>query len=146
MHLLERYSQDIGACKHSLTNRKSFPHIFLGGMVVLSSNISRYSYIFWKVIQISKRFKIGSNLTYCFLLQVFKLSPDMKVLMSLGKRFVKGNDSHHFCKPADVAVMTDGSFFVADGWVVNRSHSPKKHLPVQSNNRNTRKRFEICSN
>ena len=52
--------------------------------------------------------------------------------MSLGKRFVKGNDSKHFCKPADVAVMTDGSFFVADGWVVNNSHTTKKQLLVQS--------------
>ena len=35
--------------------------------------------------------------------------------MSLGEKFVPGNDASHFCKPTDVAVMEDDSFFVSDG-------------------------------
>lgn len=52
--------------------------------------------------------------------QVFKLSPTLEVLLTLGERYTPGNDYDHFCKPTDVAVMKDGSFFVADGYCNSR--------------------------
>ena len=55
-------------------------------------------------------------LTDVALQQVFKLSPDGSVLMTLGERGVKGNDSLHFNMPTDVAVASDGSFYVSDGY------------------------------
>ena len=38
----------------------------------------------------------------------------------LGVKLIPGNDRRHFCKPTDVAVMTDGTFFVADGYCNSR--------------------------
>jgi peptidylamidoglycolate lyase len=38
----------------------------------------------------------------------------------LGSRFEPGSDSQHFCKPADVAVLNSGEFFVADGYCNSR--------------------------
>jgi len=35
----------------------------------------------------------------------------------LGRRFEPGRDTRHFCQPTDVAVMKDGSIYVADGSV-----------------------------
>lgn len=35
----------------------------------------------------------------------------------LGKAFEPGNDEAHFCKPTDVAVASNGAFFVADGYL-----------------------------
>lgn len=55
-------------------------------------------------------------LTDVSLQQVFKLSPDGKVLMTLGERGVAGNDSGHFNRPTQVAIASDGSFYVADGY------------------------------
>jgi peptidylamidoglycolate lyase len=48
--------------------------------------------------------------------QVFRIprngtEPDL----TLGERFVHKDDAAHFCKPADVAVLESGEFFVADG-------------------------------
>ena len=48
--------------------------------------------------------------------QVFKFSPDGRVLMTLGEARVAGNDDKHFDKPTDVAVAADGTFFVSDGY------------------------------
>jgi DNA-binding beta-propeller fold protein YncE len=48
--------------------------------------------------------------------QVFKFSPDGKLLMTLGERGVAGTDAGHFDKPTDVAVLADGSFYVSDGY------------------------------
>lgn len=51
-------------------------------------------------------------------LQVFRFPADIdKPDLVLGERFVPGHDDMHFCKPADVAVLSTGEFFVADGWV-----------------------------
>ena len=49
--------------------------------------------------------------------QVFKYKPDDNdgPSLTLGEEFVVGSDANHFCKPADVAVLEDGRFFVADG-------------------------------
>ncbi len=46
---------------------------------------------------------------------VVKLSPEGKVLMTLGTPGVAGNDDKHFNAPSDVAIAANGDIFVADG-------------------------------
>ena len=46
---------------------------------------------------------------------VMKLSPDGKVLMTLGTPGVTGNDATHFNAPSDIFVAPSGDIFVADG-------------------------------
>lgn len=48
--------------------------------------------------------------------QVFKFTPEGKLLLTLGERGKPGNDHMHFNLPTDVAVMRDGSFYVSDGY------------------------------
>ncbi len=48
--------------------------------------------------------------------QVFKCSPEGKVLLTLGEASVPGSDPTHFNLPTDVAVLTDSSFYVSDGY------------------------------
>lgn len=49
--------------------------------------------------------------------QVFRFPPNSdKPDLTLGERFVPGNDEKHFCKPTDVAVLSTGEFFVSDGY------------------------------
>lgn len=48
--------------------------------------------------------------------QVFKCTPEGKVLMALGEAGVPGADHAHFNLPTDVAVLRDGSFYVSDGY------------------------------
>jgi hypothetical protein len=48
--------------------------------------------------------------------QVLKFSPSGELLLTLGEAFEPGSDERHFCKPTHVAVASDGSFFVADGY------------------------------
>jgi len=52
--------------------------------------------------------------------QVLKLSPQGRVLMTLGKRGVAARGAEGFDRPTSVAVARDGSVFVADG------HAPNK--------------------
>lgn len=48
--------------------------------------------------------------------QVFKLTPDGEVVMTLGTKGVAGNDSEHFNAPTAVVVdPVDGDIFVSDG-------------------------------
>jgi DNA-binding beta-propeller fold protein YncE len=47
--------------------------------------------------------------------QVFKFSPDGKVLLALGKPGVAGDGPDTFNQPSDVAVAESGEVFVADG-------------------------------
>ena len=47
--------------------------------------------------------------------QVFKLSPDGKILMTLGKKGVLGGSPDNFVGPTDVAIATNGDILVADG-------------------------------
>jgi hypothetical protein len=47
--------------------------------------------------------------------QVFKLSQDGKVLLTLGKAGVAGDGPDTFNKPSDVLVAQNGNIFVADG-------------------------------
>jgi peptidylamidoglycolate lyase len=48
--------------------------------------------------------------------QVLKLSHDGKLLLTIGERGIPGEDSAHFNRPTDVAVASDGSFYVSDGY------------------------------
>jgi peptidylamidoglycolate lyase len=48
--------------------------------------------------------------------QVFKFSHDGKLLLTAGEKNVPGLDGAHFNKPTDVAVASDGSFYVSDGY------------------------------
>ena len=48
--------------------------------------------------------------------QVFKFSPDGKLLLTLGEKGVPGADATHFNRPTGVAVLADGSFLVSDGY------------------------------
>lgn len=47
--------------------------------------------------------------------QVFKFSPDGRLLMTLGTAGQAGQDPHHFQGPSVVAVAANGDVFVADG-------------------------------
>ena len=47
--------------------------------------------------------------------QVFKLSPDGKVLLTLGKKGVLGGAQDNFVGPTDLVVAPNGDIFVADG-------------------------------
>uniref|UniRef100_A0AC35TIH0 Peptidylglycine monooxygenase n=1 Tax=Rhabditophanes sp. KR3021 TaxID=114890 RepID=A0AC35TIH0_9BILA len=45
----------------------------------------------------------------------------LKVIFSIGEKFVPGNDREHFCKPTAVAVSkADGSIYISDGYCNNR--------------------------
>ena len=52
--------------------------------------------------------------------QVLKFSPQGELLLELGTRLVPGSGPGAFCKPTHVAVGSDGSFFVADGYCNSR--------------------------
>ena len=56
--------------------------------------------------------------------QVFKFSPDGKVLMTLGKAGAPGNGPDTFNMPSDVLVAPNGDIFVADG------HSPTSNARI----------------
>jgi len=47
--------------------------------------------------------------------QVFKLSQDGKILLTLGKKGVAGTGTDEFDAPTDVAIAPNGDIFVADG-------------------------------
>lgn len=51
---------------------------------------------------------------------MIKLDSNYKVLMELGEKMVPGSDEKHFCQPTDVAVASNGHFFVADGYCNSR--------------------------
>jgi hypothetical protein len=54
--------------------------------------------------------------------QVMKFSPGnyAKPALTVGEALVPGNDQYHFCQPADIAVLKNGDFFVADGYCNSR--------------------------
>lgn len=52
--------------------------------------------------------------------QVFELSPEGRVLLTVGEAGVRGQDATHFNGVTDVAVARDGSFYVTDGYGNNR--------------------------
>lgn len=47
--------------------------------------------------------------------QVFKFSPEGKLLMTLGEAGVPGGDSSHFTAPTDIVTAPNGDIFIADG-------------------------------
>jgi streptogramin lyase len=51
--------------------------------------------------------------------QVFKFSPDGRVLLTLGKAGVAGETNESFAGPSDVVVAPNGDVFVTDGHVAN---------------------------
>ena len=53
--------------------------------------------------------------------EVLKLSPDGKILMTLGKEGVSGNGPDTFDRPTGIAIAPNGDIFVTDG------HAPNKH-------------------
>lgn len=59
-------------------------------------------------------------LTDVALHQVYKFSHDGHLLLTVGERGIAGSDSRHFNRPTKVAVASDGSFFVSDGYRNNR--------------------------
>lgn len=48
--------------------------------------------------------------------QVMEFTHDGTLLHEWGEKGVPGNDASHFDKPTDVAVASDGSFYVSDGY------------------------------
>uniref|UniRef100_A0A914C064 peptidylamidoglycolate lyase n=1 Tax=Acrobeloides nanus TaxID=290746 RepID=A0A914C064_9BILA len=52
--------------------------------------------------------------------QVMKLDSNFKPILELGEKGVPGSDEKHFCQPSDVAVASNGDFFVADGYCNSR--------------------------
>jgi len=52
--------------------------------------------------------------------QILKLDSNFKPTMVLGEKMVPGSDNQHFCQPTDVAVASNGHFFVADGYCNSR--------------------------
>src|SRR5688500_18249330 len=52
--------------------------------------------------------------------QVFKFSHDGRVLRKLGEPRVGKWDATHFNQPTDIAIRSDGSFYVSDGYVNSR--------------------------
>jgi hypothetical protein len=49
--------------------------------------------------------------------QIHKFTRDGKrIALTLGERNVRGTDGGHFNRPADIAFLPDGTFFIADGY------------------------------
>jgi peptidylamidoglycolate lyase len=59
-------------------------------------------------------------LTDVALQQVFKFSHDGRLLLTLGQPRVGGWDATHFNQPTDIAIRSDGAFYVSDGYVNSR--------------------------
>jgi hypothetical protein len=60
-------------------------------------------------------------------MQVFKTTKDGKVLETFGHAWQPGADKHSFCKPTDVAVLSDGTAFVSDGYCNSRLLTLPRH-------------------
>lgn len=54
--------------------------------------------------------------------QVLKFAPNntKEPILAVGEQMVPGNDRNHFCQPADIAILKNGDFFVADGYCNSR--------------------------
>ena len=48
--------------------------------------------------------------------QVFKFNSKGELLLTLGEIFKPGEDQNHFNMPTDITVLSDGSFYVSDGY------------------------------
>ncbi|HEV2202630.1 MAG TPA: peptidyl-alpha-hydroxyglycine alpha-amidating lyase family protein [Bryobacteraceae bacterium] len=60
--------------------------------------------------------------------QVFKLSPDGKVLMTLGKAGEKGAGTDVFDQPTSIAIASNGNIFVAEGHAPTFGNSRIMHF------------------
>ena len=52
--------------------------------------------------------------------QIFKFSPEGRLLLTLGERGMAGETPFRFNRPTDVAIAKDDSFYVSDGYGNNR--------------------------
>jgi peptidylamidoglycolate lyase len=52
--------------------------------------------------------------------QVFKFTSDGRLLLALGEPRVGAWDATHFNQPTDIAIRSDGSFYVSDGYINSR--------------------------
>ena len=79
-------------------------------------------------------------LTDVGLQQVFKFSPEGKLLMTLGEAGVHGKDATHFSMPTDVVVDNNGDFYVSDGYGNSRiiKFSPEGHYILEWGSRGER--------
>jgi streptogramin lyase len=77
------------------------------------------------VPELAKQLKPALNAGYGH--QVFKFSPEGKVLLTLGTKGVAGESPTMFNAPADVIVAKNGDIFVADGHVGTRVAKFDKH-------------------
>lgn len=48
--------------------------------------------------------------------QIFKYSHDGRLPLMIGEKGKPGADKEHFNYPTDVATLSDGSFYVSDGY------------------------------
>ena len=48
--------------------------------------------------------------------QIYKLSHDGELLLSIGEAGVVGKDKSHFALPSDLCILEDGSVYVSDGY------------------------------
>ena len=60
--------------------------------------------------------------------QVFKYSPDGRVLLALGKPGVRGTTPDLFNEPSDLAIAPNGDLYVADGHINTQSNRRIVHL------------------
>ena len=60
--------------------------------------------------------------------QIFKLSPDGRVLLALGKPGVRGTTPDLFNEPSDMAIAPNGDLYVADGHINPQSNRRIVHL------------------
>lgn len=62
--------------------------------------------------------------------QIFKYSPDGRVLLTLGKPGVRANETSQdlFNEPSDLAVAPNGDIYVADGHIAKESNGRIVHL------------------
>jgi streptogramin lyase len=60
--------------------------------------------------------------------QIFKYSPDGRVLMVLGKPGVRGTAPGLFNEPSDIAIAPNGDLYVADGHISPKSNRRIVHL------------------
>lgn len=70
--------------------------------------------------------------------QVFKFSPDGKVLMTLGEKGVPGADERHFNGPTGVVVATNGDIWITDGHGTTQRVGPYKDNMYGSRGGNNR--------
>src|ERR1043166_6960807 len=57
--------------------------------------------------------------------EVLKISPNGKVLMTLGTEGVRGNGPYSFDRPTGVAIAPNGDIFVSDGHSPNKSNTAR---------------------